>query len=458
MAEPIIWLTTIVVAVVTFARLRQYGGNGWPAVWLGVLILVPAWFNVGFRTIEFGPRFVVCYLVFGYALFRPFTGQRPNLYLADLALALLLAYMIFSEFAARVVAPLGLLMLVMRWALPYGLGRIFFKDERDFPAALSAVCVCAPIVCLLGLFESLTEYNPIDRPLGRIHDIDPTARLGLYRANVTYSHPNAFGLAVGMMLPWLLEAARWARRGVGPKWWAFPVWFALVGILATGSRSAQLMTLVVFWANLAYQWRASRWPLIIGGGLVLVVALAFRSEALELLSAYAGEKDPGANIVIINGKEYPYTGTSHRDLLAVVYEDALKKLPTFGYGSQTTVEELPVDKNMDTRFKSIDNHYLLFRLQHGDAANYFFLLFGILAVVQFIPVIRADSPFSGLAATLAASSAFFLVILRGIWLIPQLLIFWIFLLGLAGSLCTWQRRNEQPVSPGVPDPDRQTLG
>ena len=62
----------------------------------------------------------------------------------------------------------------------------------------------------------------------------------------------------------------------------------------------------------------------------------FREQALDLLGAYAGEPDIGEDRVMIDGVEYEYTGTRHRDLLYKAYAELIERPRGTGTGQPAT--------------------------------------------------------------------------------------------------------------------------
>jgi hypothetical protein len=110
--------------------------------------------------------------------------------------------------------------------------------------------------------------------------------------------------------------------------------------------------------------------LVAAGGIGFYIG---REEIVGWLSQYAEEVKPGDSYVKINGVLHEYSGTKHRDLLDLVYEEAEEQTGWFGYG--TMMSKMPRDPAMDRRFISIDNHYLMFRLQYGWMGLGLFLCF-----------------------------------------------------------------------------------
>jgi hypothetical protein len=113
-----------------------------------------------------------------------------------------------------------------------------------------------------------------------------------------------------------------------------------------------------------------------------VLFLLFREQVLDLLGAYAGESETVQDRVKIYGVEYDYTGTRHRDLLVLAYQDAIDRAGWLGYG--TSMQDMPMDPRMDSRFLSIDFHYLIHFLKYGYLGIATFAAFAIAASIASI--------------------------------------------------------------------------
>ncbi|HKA08269.1 MAG TPA: hypothetical protein VKD71_13500, partial [Gemmataceae bacterium] len=176
------------------------------------------------------------------------------------------------------------------------------------------------------------------------------------------------------------------------------------------------------------------------GGLLFFI---FREQAVDLLGAYAGEKETPVERVKIYGEYYEYTGTKHRDLLLLAYEDAIDHAGWFGYG--TSLQDMPKDPNMDPRFLSMDHHYLLHYLKYGYLGIATFILFAMAGAWNLArEALARDSKLSDLAAGLFGAFVAVALVVRGVAFSPDFGATWFFVAGLAASLRA--RRLSRAVS------------
>src|SRR5262249_9075522 len=226
------------------------------------------------------------------------------------------------------------------------------------------------------------------------------------------------------------EACRRSLNGTAPRWWRWTPLAGVIGIICTTSRGAQLVLACAVVGDLFF--RSARWR-----GVLLAVAaaaavgvLAFREQAIDLLSRYAGEdrEDEGA-VVIIDGERYEYSGTRHRDLLSVVYREAIDNVGLLGYGND---KRIPRDAQADDRFISIDNHYLLWRLIFGNLGLAIFLGLAGCTVWHLAAAARRGGwPPGAVAGGLCGAMVGVALALRSVWFAPDFGQVWLWTSGIA---------------------------
>jgi hypothetical protein len=318
---------------------------------------------------------------------------------------------------------------------------------------LRLIVVLAAALSAFAMLEAVMQTNILATLSGKKWDILDRGegyRWGLKRAQAIANHPIYFGLLLALTLPWLLVAARAALRREAPRWWiAVPV-MAVSAAIVTVSRSAHLAILMVFLSDLFFRRASYRLPMIgiaVIGGIVFFV---FREQILDLLGAYAGEDEVGSERVKIYGVEYDYTGTRHRDLLFLAYEDAANRAGWFGYGTIFPSPDMPKDPYMDPRFKSIDNHYLLHYLKYGYLGIATFIAFGAVAAWNLAREAWArDGTWSDLAAGLFGAFVAVMIMVRGVAILPDFGAMWLFVAGVAATLHA-RRLAVIPEAPSQP--------
>jgi hypothetical protein len=448
MGDALGWAAFVGGLVGTLVLMADRGfKDGLRLAWFLATLAVPGWFAVTFRSIGLDAVTGVATATLGALMVRPFTGARTTWVLGDLLLGSIILACILSDALNRILIPGTVLELVRTWVFPYLLGRLFLTTWDDMGRTLPTVVVLAAALSVFGIVEALTRTNLLARATGmswELLDKSEGFRWGLKRAQGTTNHPIYFGLLLALTLPWVLMAARAAMRNAAPRWWRVVPALIAAAAVVTVSRSAQLAVLIVFAADLFFRrpaWRPLILIAVVAGGLTILV---FREQVIDLLGAYAGETDVGEDTVIIDGVEYEYTGTRHRDLLYKAYAELIEQAPWYGYGTTSDLLVRRQDQ-MPVQFKSIDHHYLVQYLRYGLPGTVTFILFGLAGAWNLAREAWArDGPLSDLAAGLCGAFVAVLVMLRGVALSPDFGFTWLFVAGLAASMRA--RRSAGPVT------------
>ena len=446
MVELMAWLLSAGSFLVTLYLIRTRGFlQGFRPVWLVVLLLLPTWF-VALGTVRIDARSACALAILVGFLMQPVHKLTSHhLYFSDLLVLLLIIAMTLSQFAVHSIAPLAPLDPFREIALPYIAGRLFVRSRRDIESILPTICWVSSILAGLACFEAFSHLNPIEAVLGKPSDLilDPQegVRWGLLRATGPQTHPIYLGLTFAMLMPWAIEAAVESWQGRGPLWWRAVPLLVLAGVIATVSRSAQIAVLIVFGA-IFFQVFPRHRPALTFVVLALGIAFfAYRDEVILMLSQYAQESKPGDEYVQINGIFHEYSGTKHRDLLDLVYEEAAEKAGWLGYG--TMMATLPRDPNMDKRFISIDNHYLMFYLQYGYLGLGLFVCLAASCIWNLLPAaLGAPDRLGRLAAGLVGALCGGLIAMRGVWFAPDYSWVWLFCAGLSASVSLMYREYQ----------------
>jgi len=443
MVDFVSWIFCAGSFLVTFYLIRRRGFlDGARPAWLVCLLIVPCWMLLPVAVMHVDARCMACFaILLGFLLLPCQYTATMGLYFSDLFILLIVTGMTISQINVQSVAPMAPFDPIREIALPYFVGRLFLQTPRDIESILPVFCWCILILASMALFEAVLKQNVIEIVLERSwkgsEEID-SVRWGLKRAYGTQTHPIYFGLTFALLLPWAIEAAVQSYHHRGPRWWKFTPLFALIGVVSTGSRAAQVVSITVLGTTLFHAAPRLR-PLFIFliafGGIGFYAA---RDEVVNLLQNYADESKEGDSFVMINGEQYEYSGTKHRDLLLVVYREAIENAGWLGYGTQ--MKQLPRDSDMDARFISIDNHYLMFFLQYGDLSLLFFALLAASVLWNLLgPFLRGTGPSGRIAAGLLGSIGGCLIAMRGVWFANDYSTVWLFCAGMTVPLAAWQR-------------------
>lgn len=151
------------------------------------------------------------------------------------------------------------------------------RNLADVDFVIRMLVAGGAILSIFALIEYRSGYNVFNHltPLLPL-DLDPTGlpevdtRGGHLRAAASAQHPIALGAALAMLVPLAFYAARTAGRAV---WWLAAL-LILLGMLASGSRTAILMLLPI---ALIFLWLRGRevrrfWPALLPLAIVVHVA------------------------------------------------------------------------------------------------------------------------------------------------------------------------------------------
>jgi len=448
------WACSAIGFFLTLYLIRRKGVmEGGRPVWVFALLVIPVWFVSRFSSMTIDARTLCALaLIIGF-LMQPVAGRGViRWYFSDLALAMVCASVAITQFVRDNTDPMMPVDKIAGLVLPYFVGRLFLRSPRDIETILPAFSVAITILGLYAFVEGLSRKNPIEIFLGRpwltgedLLDNYDEVRWGLKRAYGPQKHPIYLGLTLAMVMPWAIEAAVRSWNKTGPWWWRLVPFPIILGIISTGSRAAQISVAVVLVATFFQVFRKWRWTIVLLGLLAGATFEAYRDDIIELMDTYISEKKEGVEYVIINGVKHPYTGTLHRDLLFLVFEEAIDKNDWLGYGANT-MDKIPTDPDMDSRFKSIDNHFLLWFLQYGYLGLTLFAIFAISIVCNLLPPLLYGRGAPGrLAGGLFGAMVGSLIAMRAVWFAPDYA--WVFL--FCGGLSTCLSRLREPAVEGA---------
>jgi hypothetical protein len=454
MAEALGWAAFFGSLIGTLILIGERGyHNGLRAAWFLATLAIPGWFIVQFRSITLDAVTGVGLAVLLSTLVRPPSAVRVRWVLTDLLMGAIVLSAIISDAFNRILIPGTVVDLVRTWVFPYLVGRVCVESWDRMDRTLRLVVGLSAVVCVFALIEAVMHVNVLAVASGKsweLLDKGEGFRWGLKRAQGSTNHPIYFGLLIALTLPWLMFAGRSASRGEAPRWWAAVPIVAAAAAFVTVSRSAHLAILIVFMADLFFRRPTLRPAMILVAAVGGLLFLIFREQILDWLGAYAGEIEVGQDKVIIYGVEYEYTGTRHRDLLLLAYEDAVDHAGWLGYG--TGLQDMPRDPFMDVRFQSFDHHYLLHYLKYGYLGTAMFIAFAASAAWNLgREALARDGEWSELAAGFFGAFVAVAIMVRGVALHPDFGTTWLFVAGIAASLHARRRGNQVAEAETAPN-------
>lgn len=450
MFETLSWPVIVLAALGTLLAVLHFGYDlVRQPIWLFALLVIPVWFRAPLPVISsvvVDAKSGVALILIGAWLLMPGNGIGSFRWVwADTLLVALFTTQMLSQWVNEIFVPFAPIEMARDLFLPYMVGRLFLANPRDIPRSLPIFCVLGTALSLFCLLEAVGKTNLVAETFGKRWDLLETAegfRWGLKRAQGPYNHPIYMGLVLALILPWAILSADLARKQLAPRWWLATPFLVTAAAFVTVSRSAQLSVIGVFLALIWFRLPRLRVVFVVPALLMVIPLVMFKQEAIDLLSSFVGEPEASGAIVVIEGRDYEYSGTRHRDLLTVVYERATSEAGWFGYGP--ALAQVPYDPKMDERFRSIDNHYLLQHLKYGSGGLLCFFLLaacGVWYLAREAWDVRV--PHSLLAAGLCGGFLLVFLAMRGVSLESDYGWVWLFTLGVAVRLRVFRLTAEE---------------
>ena len=427
----LIFLTTAATSL--YSVLTKGPGGNVRHIWWCAVLLVPTWLTAQQRSIELDLRTAAAGGCLCGILCVWGSGIRFRWLFSDTCICVIVGVQIASQFWVGDLRPLTSFEIAREWLLPYSVGRFFLRSTQDI-ANMHGFARIAAVLSILAIVEAFAQFNLLSVLTGKSFGLLEQGegyRWGLKRAQGSFVHPIFFGLGLIMIMPWALEASRLVDQKAGKRWWRILPWLVATAIFVTVSRGPQMALGGVLFFNTFFRRPAWRSVMATAAIVVLTVGWLGKDTVMSQLSAWAGE-DSNRRIIVINGEESEYSGTLHRLLLFSVYQEALEQTGLFGHGVRLIGVEAA---GGDRRFASIDNHYLLFTLQHGYGGLLAFAALAVCALRYTSQVaLNHKSSASGIAGALFGSLFAVDLLLMTVWFAPDFGAVWLFSTGLAGCL------------------------
>jgi hypothetical protein len=424
---------------ILFVAANQDGAVALRKSFLIAAMLLPVWMTYNVRSIRLDFRIMQAVMA-GVVLFLAPPSQRMAFRpcLADLIIALLITAMGTSQYLNNALAPLTMLDISLTMVTSYVVGRIFFQSAQDVRVLYPTLAGMILLVTALAVIESITRINPLNDLLGKRFGILETGegyRWGLKRSQGNLSHPIYHGIQLLLFLPFAVELARHGWSGTQKRWyWILTPLMLAAAVLVTISRGAHfgfLISTAVTTFLLLPGWR-----LVLGTAAIVGCGLLFLAQdyVATSLATLAGENGREPRLIVIDGTEVEYTGTKHRILLSAVYRDPLRNAGYFGWGG--AMHGVRIEPDLQSRFGSIDNHYIRFRLQYGLIGTALFALLVLTVTCYAIHTAWMPSEWQAIAAGLAGGFLATAILMSTVWFSPDYGAIWMFCAGLSANIRT----------------------
>lgn len=408
-------------------------------------LLVPTWMIRGVGSMLLDLRLMTVLMLVPVAIF----GGRwiRQLGWLDGLVLLMTGIGIASLIHSETSSPSEILMIVSVWLVPYFFGRMLIGSLSDLHRMVPWACAACMALAVWSVFESTTKVNPLNVLAQRSGSFNSEMnnRMNLRRAEGPQTHPIYLGMTMALLFPWTLEGARLARSRRLSIFFAAAPFLCVLGVLGTVSRGPLLVMIVAAAAAAFFYFPFARLPVLISVAATAIAVFIAWPVVVDSLENMAGEEDQYA--VIIDGKEFDYTGTRHRELLYLVYEKAMIEAGWMGHGRWGAKNEHKVflEPQLRRQFASIDNHYILLTLNWGKVGLITFLLMGgyiLFAGGWFAMTVPKD--YRLLIGGLTGSVIAVFVFLMTVWLSSDFGFVLLTSIGMLGSAqLLWKRQRTE---------------
>ncbi len=439
------YLMSLFLLVGSFVTASAKGGRqGLWFGWLVAMLAMPIWVTFPFGSLTLDMRTVAGMVGLATVLIFPDPGRegdpglriRPLTLISDIVVGVLVLVQVYSQYRIGRFGPLTAPDIARRWVLPYVVGRCYFGSVDDIRRCLSISAKLLMGLSVFAVVEAITKFHLVNRALGKTYPILETGegyRWGLKRAQGPLDHPIFFGMMLVLLYPFAYEVFREWRAGRGPRWWLWLLPTLSAAVIVTVSRGAQISLVFTGLITFFFQkprWRIALFTFAVVGGTAGYVGKAVLTEALGKL---AEESEDDVRLIMINDEEYEYTGTKHRSLLFVAYDQAFKDCDAFGFGFE--MQGIELEEAVALRFSSIDNHFIKFFLQYGYVGLSCFIILAFTSLIN-LGILGWDvkNPAAGFAGALFGALMSVTVGLLSVWFAPDFGSVWLYCVGLAGNL------------------------
>ncbi len=380
--------------------------------------IIPSWLGLELSGSVIDSRTIAAGMAIAVVAIRPSRFQFPGFSWVDLIPILIFISCVLSTTYNERFSPTMTALLLGIWVLPYVLGRLIITSEESaeifVPLAAKIACILAAILVI----ESITNVNLFNTLLGHAgsREGETGHRFGLKRAEGPFGQPIYAGMVVALSSPWVFTQAYQSIRGHASKLWILAPILVSAGVVSSLSRGPILVLLAIFFGLAWYYLPPLRLPALFLGACMIALAVVMVPDLMDVADTV--ESKENIREIQVAGETYTYSGTRHRYLLFIVYEDAIQEAGWLGFGKWGISPKhiTYVEPHLRKVFYSIDNHYLLHYLSTGIFGTAAFLLLPLGVFLAFLLHSHKLSP-SGLFLTVGLTSSVLgaSVVLATVW-------------------------------------------
>jgi len=366
----------VVVSAAVFFLTPVYG----LILYIVALAWYPSYLSVPVGTIDFTVRRVVILAIFANLFLRTNLPKQFKFIWLD---KLVVIYFLCQILAGSITAQSLPAFLVNRagavfdMVLPYFAVRMIIRNKQQYLTLLKGILIIAAPLAIIGFYQCLTGNNPVGFLMKYnawlvSSKYTPLARVGFYRANVTFSVSIMFGLFFAMFGP--------VCAGIlhNTKKYKTLCWIGLglmgVGIFSSMSSGPVLAGILSVFFVAFYRWRKYWKPI-----LIIIIIMCGSVEIISNRHFYD----------ILGGFTFnPRTAWYRSKLIDVVlFEGGMSGHWLTGWGLFT---DAGWGLRIDGRRSDMVNHYLLVLTRFGLTGLVPFLAMCTMAVKRLIDAYRAS--------------------------------------------------------------------
>ncbi len=246
----------------------------------------------------------------------------------------------------------GILGRMIKWGLPYFIGRLYFRDKESLRELVWGIFIGGAIYMPLCLLEVRLSPQLHRWVYGyHQHSFRQTYRLGGFRPMVFMQH----GLAVGMWMAAASLAAMWLwRLGRHRTLYGVPVWLWAAALIGTLVLCKSINSLVLFAGALGVlfvtEWTRTRLAMV----LLLLVPVTYM--ALRTTQTWSGHGLTDLARVVSN--ERRAQSLESRLVQENLFSAKARRRPIFGWGGWNRM--FPVDESTGRRLtRGIDSLWII---------------------------------------------------------------------------------------------------
>lgn len=250
------WALAVIASILVFLLTPVYG----LVVYVAALAWYPSDLAISMGTIDFTLRRIVILAIFARLFLLT---DLPNTFKFVWLDKLILIYFAAQILAGATTASSLMAFLENRagaifdMVLPYFVVRLIIRNKQQYLALLRGVLITAVPLAIVGFYQCMTGKNPLgffkEYGVWGASTYVPRSRLGLFRADVVFSHPIMYGLFFAMFGPVCAGILQSVKKYKSLYW--IGLGLMGIGIFSSMSSGPMFAGLLSIFFIVLYRWR-----------------------------------------------------------------------------------------------------------------------------------------------------------------------------------------------------------